>query len=224
MVLSRSWTYGKHYLSICRWKLGFDPTVDLNKKVSMWVRTLGLPLEFWDEKIFRWIGSTFGHYVATNNVTKDKSRLVYTCFFVNVVKKTLPNFITLQSNMVKWTQVLVYENATIYFQKCSKSRHIILDCKAPLEKKLKFKEIWSSPPVEEHKIDEELLEEGIGVCPFTDGILKLMETPNKSNPSFGRHHFSHEGCHTYCFGGQVPWKEGSFEGWRYCLHEKCWKM
>ena len=64
-VLSGTWYYGKHCLALTRWHPGFDAGVELNKLALVWVRLPGLPLEFWDEKILRWIGNSFGHFVTT---------------------------------------------------------------------------------------------------------------------------------------------------------------
>lgn len=41
-----TWYYGKHFLSLTRWHLGFDSSVELNRIGSIWVRLLELPLEF----------------------------------------------------------------------------------------------------------------------------------------------------------------------------------
>ncbi|GLJ24065.1 hypothetical protein SUGI_0458820 [Cryptomeria japonica] len=45
-VLSGCWSYGRNNLSLYHWKVGFDPATDLQKIVSIWVRLLGLPLEY----------------------------------------------------------------------------------------------------------------------------------------------------------------------------------
>ena len=69
-----------HCLALTRWYLGFDASLELNKLAHVWVRLLGLPLHFWDEKILRWIGNSFGHFVTTNFVTLQKSRILYAIF------------------------------------------------------------------------------------------------------------------------------------------------
>ena len=52
-ILLRTWYYGKHYLALTRWHLGFDASVEINKLALVWVRLPGLPLEFWDDKILK---------------------------------------------------------------------------------------------------------------------------------------------------------------------------
>lgn len=131
LVLSGCWSYGRNNLSLCRWKVGFDPAADLQKSAPVWVRLPGLPLEYWDESIFKWIGNSFGHFVGVDDITRIKSHLVYACFCVQAtMSMNLPNFITLKSGLGSWTQVLVYENATLFCQKCRKFGHVISQCKA----------------------------------------------------------------------------------------------
>ncbi|XP_057861882.2 uncharacterized protein LOC131070389 [Cryptomeria japonica] len=147
-VLSGSWAYGKHFLTMAKWKPGFDPSTELNHMAPVWVRLPGLPLEFWDEQIFRWIGNSFGCFVAADSVTLNKSKLVYAHFCVNVtINKTLPNFISLKSKWGKWSQDIVYENATLYCQKCNTQGHSYTDCKSLVvaEPKIKNKAIWAEP-------------------------------------------------------------------------------
>ncbi|GLJ32385.1 hypothetical protein SUGI_0651730 [Cryptomeria japonica] len=45
-VLSGSWAYGKHFLTMAKWKPGFDPSTELNRMAPVWVRIPGLPLVF----------------------------------------------------------------------------------------------------------------------------------------------------------------------------------
>ncbi|GLJ21928.1 hypothetical protein SUGI_0410480 [Cryptomeria japonica] len=100
MVLSACWTYGRCNLSLYKWKVGFNSAADLQKTASVWVCLLGLPLEYWDEAIFRWIGNIFRHFVGVDGISRSKSGLVYAFFCVQaMVSKNLPNFITLKSRL-----------------------------------------------------------------------------------------------------------------------------
>lgn len=100
VILSSTWYFGKHCLALSRWHPCFDASLELNKLAPVWVRLLGLPLEFWDEKILRWVGNSFGHFFTMDKVTMQKSRLVYDIFCVNVaLNRTLPIVVTLRT---KW--------------------------------------------------------------------------------------------------------------------------
>ncbi|XP_059064991.1 uncharacterized protein LOC131857021 [Cryptomeria japonica] len=144
-IMSSSWSYGKHCLALSKWKSGFDPNTDLLRLAPVWITLSGLPLEFWDDIIFRWIGNSFGQFVVVDNVTMQKSRLVYAHLCVNVViNNALPNFIALKSKWGKWTQAIVYENASLYCQRCGKHGHVIADCLTPQPPEEKLKEKLSS--------------------------------------------------------------------------------
>ncbi|XP_057868988.2 uncharacterized protein LOC131075992 [Cryptomeria japonica] len=147
-VLSGSWAYGKHILTLAKWNPGFDPSVQLNRMAPVWVRFSSLLREFWDEQIFRWIGNLFGNYVTADSVTLAKSKLVYAHLCVNVaINKVLPNFVSLNSKWGKWSQAIVYENATLFCQKCAKQGHMFAECKTSTtaEPKLKEKAIVDDP-------------------------------------------------------------------------------
>ena len=119
MVLSGIWYFGKHCLALTRWHPGFDASLELNKLAPVWVRLPGLPLEFWDEVILRWVGNSFGHFVTTDKVTMQKSRLDYARFCVNVaLNRTLPSIVTLKTKWGERVQPIEYENAGLFCQRC----------------------------------------------------------------------------------------------------------
>ncbi|XP_057814896.2 uncharacterized protein LOC131028601 [Cryptomeria japonica] len=183
-VLSGSWAYGKHFLTLAKWKSGFDPSAELNRMAPIWVRLPGLPLEFWDEQIFRWIGNSFGSYVTTDLVTLAKSRLLYACFCVNVaINKALPNFVSLNSNWGKWSHAIVYENATLFCQKCAKQGHTYVECKTQefAEPKLKEKVIIDEPinpsaPSSSASLGLHNAKEILDDYPHTEKILEILKT------------------------------------------------
>ena len=61
---------GKHNLVIAKWKLRFILAIDLQKFAPMWIRLLGLPVEFWDNKVFRWMRDSFGHFIKVDDFMK----------------------------------------------------------------------------------------------------------------------------------------------------------
>ncbi|XP_059075102.1 uncharacterized protein LOC131875098 [Cryptomeria japonica] len=184
-VLSGSWAYGKHFLTLAKWKPDFDPSTELNRMAPVWVRLPGLSLEFWDEQIFRWIGNSFDSYVVADSVTLNKSRLVYVRFCVNVViNKALPNFVSLKSKWGKWSQAIVYENATLFCQKCNKQGHTYTKCKNPVsvEPKLKEKTILGEPinlsaPSSSAPLGLPNVNEVPDDYPHTNMILEILKSP-----------------------------------------------
>lgn len=64
-------------------------------------------------------------------------------FFNVAVNKDLPIFFTLNTKWGKKSQAIVYENARLYYQRCSKFGHVILDCEVPqLKEKEKVTSLW----------------------------------------------------------------------------------
>lgn len=100
MVLTSCWSYGKGKLFLYRWKVGFELAADLHKSALVWVYPPRLPLEYWDDSVFRWIANTFEHFVGVDEITRTKSKLVYARFCIQAtISKNLPNFITLKSKL-----------------------------------------------------------------------------------------------------------------------------
>lgn len=124
--------------------------------------------------------------MVADAVTLAKSMLVFSPFCVNVsINKALPNFITLNSKWGKWTQALVYENATLFFQKCGKQGHIIADCKiiAPKEPFSKGKNPSYPSNKQENQLDPSTCNVGESIkinemdnYPFTDGLYEMMKS------------------------------------------------
>ncbi|GLJ37762.1 hypothetical protein SUGI_0767440, partial [Cryptomeria japonica] len=75
-------TYGKYNLSLYRWKVGFDLAADLHKSALVWVHLTRLPLEYWDDSVFRWIGNTFRRFVGVEKIMRIKSKLFYVHFSI----------------------------------------------------------------------------------------------------------------------------------------------
>lgn len=125
-------------MSLCKWKPGFDASVDLGKVAPTWVGLPGLPLEFWHQKVFKGIADSFGSLVTIDKFTLLKTRLVYARICVNVAVNTvLPTLVTLKSKFGKWVQPLEYERAMVFRQGCNKFGHLQDACKiVPLETKI----------------------------------------------------------------------------------------
>ncbi|GLJ15683.1 hypothetical protein SUGI_0257960 [Cryptomeria japonica] len=89
-----------------------------------------------------------GRFLAFRPTIDMKSKLVYDRLCVNVViNNPLPNFISLKSKWGKWTQAIVYENASLYCQRCRKHGHVIANCLVPPPPEAKQKEKLSSPRI-----------------------------------------------------------------------------
>ncbi|KAJ1410411.1 hypothetical protein SESBI_21906 [Sesbania bispinosa] len=60
---------GCHYLVIQKWKPDFFPMEDELKHVAVWIRILGLPMEFYDRSILWSIGNAIGKTIEVDSNT-----------------------------------------------------------------------------------------------------------------------------------------------------------
>ncbi|GLJ27803.1 hypothetical protein SUGI_0545620 [Cryptomeria japonica] len=141
-----------------------------------------------------------GECFCVDEITRAKSCLVYAHFCVQViVRKNLPNFIILNSRLGSWTQALVYENATLFCQKCHKSGHVISQCKATITPLLKLKGLAlgedsvPNAPIIHHDLNVGLLSPLLLATPtslatedpiieeysFAESIINLLQSPTK---------------------------------------------
>ena len=87
-------------LMLSRWKPRFSPNWDLFSLVPIWVRLLELPLEYWDEGVFIWIGDYIGHFIKVYLTTICKAKLDFSRICVNVGMNK--SFLTIVSPKFKW--------------------------------------------------------------------------------------------------------------------------
>ncbi|GLJ44726.1 hypothetical protein SUGI_0940470 [Cryptomeria japonica] len=59
-LLDGPWFMGHNGLVLNHWAPGFNPLKEDTSKFLVWVQLPELPLEFWDEEVFRLITNTFG--------------------------------------------------------------------------------------------------------------------------------------------------------------------
>ena len=76
---------GGHYLSIRGWKPNFRPENANLSYVAMWVRLLGLPIEYYELSVLRDIGKVIGPVlrIDTHTASETRGRFVRLCLQVN---------------------------------------------------------------------------------------------------------------------------------------------
>ena len=69
----------------------------------MWVKLLGMPLEFWVEDVFQGIASTFEELLSMDLFIVSRRRLAYARICVGVIQGVdMLDSITLQSKLGVW--------------------------------------------------------------------------------------------------------------------------
>ncbi|XP_061354838.1 uncharacterized protein At4g02000-like [Gastrolobium bilobum] len=97
------WIIADHYVTVQRWKPIFDPFDETMKNLAIWIRILGLPVEYYTTHLLWSIGNMFGRTlkIDKNSLSKTGSRVEETtkhakfariCVEVNLSKKFLSKF------------------------------------------------------------------------------------------------------------------------------------
>ena len=68
------WAIGRSTLALKKWTPNMEMNDFILTAAPIWI---GLPLEFWNEDIFKGIASSFGELLSINALTRAKSRLLY---------------------------------------------------------------------------------------------------------------------------------------------------
>ncbi|KAJ1434566.1 hypothetical protein SESBI_05434 [Sesbania bispinosa] len=77
------WMLGDHYIVIQRRQLGFVPYEDDLRRVAVWVRVPGLPIEFYDKRVLWSIGNALGKTVKIDVNTLQERGNVHGDFIID---------------------------------------------------------------------------------------------------------------------------------------------
>ncbi|XP_057867264.1 uncharacterized protein LOC131074629 [Cryptomeria japonica] len=96
------WLIDKSMLALQKW----SPKMDLNEsffvQAPVWVRLLGLPLEFWVEDVFKGIAISFGELLSMDPIAMARRRLTFAMIYVGVMQGTdMPLSIEINSRLKK---------------------------------------------------------------------------------------------------------------------------
>jgi hypothetical protein len=119
------WFIYDHYLTVQEWKPNFNPVSDTIKEVAVWMRISGLPIEYYDSQILRFIGNIVGKTVKVdkNTLTQERGKYARLCVQVNLTKPLLAMF-TLKGR--KYT--IEYEGLHMLCMTCGRFGHYKEGC------------------------------------------------------------------------------------------------
>lgn len=87
------WFIGQHFLAIKPWQPEFTASNADLSQVAVWVRFLGLPIEFYDTEVLKKIGSSIGPVLRIDSHTASNVRGCYARLCVQVNhEKTLNHY------------------------------------------------------------------------------------------------------------------------------------
>lgn len=105
------WSFDNSTLTIKKWEPNMDLSDTFFLTTPVWVRLLGLPLEFWHEDIFKGITGSFDELLAIDNGMTTRSKLHCARIYVKVAHfKYLPQKVELNSKLGKRMQEIVFED------------------------------------------------------------------------------------------------------------------
>ncbi|MCH84322.1 hypothetical protein A2U01_0005153, partial [Trifolium medium] len=93
-LMDGPWFIYDHYLTVKEWSPNFHPASDTIKKVAVWVRISGLPIEYYDAKVLHFIGNIIGKTVRVdkNTLTQERGKYARLCVEVDLTKALLAMF------------------------------------------------------------------------------------------------------------------------------------
>ncbi|XP_061349017.1 uncharacterized protein LOC133294382 [Gastrolobium bilobum] len=123
------WIVADHYVSVQRWRPLFDPYEDNLKKLAVWIRIPGLPMEFYTSQHLRNIGDLFGKTLkidrnsirksdAGDGVVTERAKFARICVEVDLSKGFLSKF-----NLINKVYTVGYEGLHMICFACGKYGH-----------------------------------------------------------------------------------------------------
>ncbi|XP_057817059.1 uncharacterized protein LOC131030331 [Cryptomeria japonica] len=111
-------------------------------QVLVWIKLLGLPMEYWDEDVFARIANAFGELITIDPVTTSRRRLIYARICIGVGPETdMPEEIEIEK-LGKWKQNIVYETIPFQCFHCKKVGHWAKKCQSNVVKSQSQRKVW----------------------------------------------------------------------------------
>ncbi|KAK2384311.1 zinc ion binding / nucleic acid binding protein [Trifolium repens] len=124
-LMNGPWFIYDHYLTVKEWSPDFHPQSDTIKKVAVWVRISGLPIEYYDSRVLKHIGNKIGSTVKVdkNTLMQERGKYARICVEVDLSKSLLAMF------MIKGRKYNVeYEGLHLLCKNCGKFGHYSEGC------------------------------------------------------------------------------------------------
>jgi hypothetical protein len=124
-LMNGPWFIYDHYLTVKEWSPDFHPQSDTIKKVAVWVRISGLPIEYYDSRVLKHIGNKIGSTVKVdkNTLMQERGKYARICVEVDLSKSLLAMF------MIKGRKYNVeYEGLHLLCKSCGKFGHYSEGC------------------------------------------------------------------------------------------------
>ena len=119
------WLIQNHYLTVQTWKSNFNPWTERIKKLAIWVRLPGLPVEYYDRKFFFNLGNQIGTALKIDEMTLRRARTMFArmCVEIDLESPLIPSY-NVDGNSLR----IEYEGLHLICFHCGKFGHAIEQC------------------------------------------------------------------------------------------------
>lgn len=125
------WLIYDHYLIVREWAPNFNPEKAAIEKVVVWVRFSGLPIEYYDPKVLKFIGNRIGRTVRVDNTTllQERGKYARMCVEVDLTKPLLAMF-----EIQDRCYTVEYEGLHLLCLTCGRFGHYLDGCPNKVDK------------------------------------------------------------------------------------------
>jgi hypothetical protein len=129
VILAGQWYWDRHLFCYEPWHPLFDAREECISSFPIWIKLPNLPLEFWLEEGFKYIGEVLGSYITVDKQYKSSSYQSVAQILVDIDPR-LGSFESLDIVMgdIVYTQQLDYLNVLINFSHCHRIGHLHGEC------------------------------------------------------------------------------------------------
>lgn len=134
LILNRPWVYGRSFLSLSRWFMGFDPLKNTPKNTPshsmIWVKLPNLPLELWTTETLTMIGDAVGKFIYVDPwVRGEKDKRIAWILIERPYKGGYPDQIEILWEGLKICQRLDFWGIPFRCSFCHRTGHLIRNCR-----------------------------------------------------------------------------------------------
>ncbi|XP_057842059.1 uncharacterized protein LOC131051512 [Cryptomeria japonica] len=118
------WVIGKSSLSLKKWTTNLDLLDSIFENVLVWARLLSLPMEYWNEDVFRGLANSFGELLSIDPMAMARKRFLFARIYVGISQNAdLPSSIEIQLKLGSWTQAIEFESIPFACFNCRRGGH-----------------------------------------------------------------------------------------------------
>lgn len=129
IIQNLPWVYGKSFLALYKWYIGYNPLKKTPSNNLIWVKLLGLPLELWSKETLTKIGNAIGRCVYVDpKCLGEKDKHVAWILIEKAYRGGFLDHIELSWRDLKINQRLEFWGVPFRCLACHRIGHLIKNC------------------------------------------------------------------------------------------------